>query len=76
MRTHRAAPRRGGIRPKAARRRSDNTVMPRNIRPLPRNTVAKNLSSLAPRRSRRTPRNHMNAMPANGTRFSAEGDPT
>ena len=36
-------------------------------RPLPRKTVAKNLSSRAPMRSRTTPMNHRKAMPVNGT---------
>ena len=35
--------------------------------PLPRNTVAKNRSSASPMRSRTTPMNQRNAMPANGT---------
>ena len=42
-----------------------------NSNPLPRNTVAKNRSSSSPRRSRSTPMNHRNAIPANGTRYSA-----
>src|SRR5262245_8830771 len=42
----------------------------KNRRPLPKNTVAKNLSSRSPRRSRNTPMNH-NAIPANGTRLTA-----
>src|SRR6516162_375616 len=45
--------------------------IPKNSRPLPKNTVAKNLSSLAPKRSRSTPMNHRNAIPANGTRLIA-----
>ena len=46
-------------------------IMATNNRPLPRNTVAKKRSSRAPIRSRSTPMNHRNAIPANGTRFSA-----
>ena len=42
-----------------------------NKKPLPRNTVAKKRSSRSPIRSRSTPMNHRNAIPANGTRFSA-----
>ena len=42
--------------------------MATNSRPLPRNTVAKKRSSWSPIRSRTTPRNHRNAMPANGAR--------
>ena len=45
--------------------------MATNNRPLPRNTVAKKRSSRSPIRSRSTPTNHRNAIPANGTRFSA-----
>ena len=45
--------------------------MPTNRSPLPKNTVAKNRSSLEPRRSRNTPINHKNAIPANGNKFSA-----
>jgi hypothetical protein len=44
----------------------------RKRRPLPRKTVAKNWSSSSPRRSRNTPINHKNAMPANGTKLSAK----
>ena len=40
-------------------------------RPLPRNTVAKKRSSASPTRSRTTPMNHRNAIPANGTSASA-----
>src|SRR6516164_825446 len=43
----------------------------KNNNPLPKNTVAKNLSSRSPRRSRKTPMNHRNAIPANGTRLTA-----
>src|SRR5262245_28362585 len=42
-----------------------------NSSPLPRNTVAKNRSSRWPIRSRTTPMNQRNAIPAKGTRFSA-----
>ena len=45
--------------------------MATNNRPLPRNTVAKKRSSRSPIRSLSTPMNHRNAIPANGTRFSA-----
>src|SRR5215469_16219648 len=45
--------------------------IPRYNRPLPKNTVAKNRSSASPSRSRSTPMNHKNAIPANGTRLSA-----
>jgi hypothetical protein len=45
--------------------------MATNSRPLPRNTVAKKRSSRSPIRSRSTPTNHRNAIPANGTRLSA-----
>ena len=46
-------------------------IMATNNRPLPRNTVAKKRSSRSPIRSRSTPTNHRNAIPANGTRFNA-----
>jgi len=46
-------------------------IIPTNRRPLPRNTVAKKRSSRSPIRSRSTPRNHRNAIPANGTRLRA-----
>src|ERR1700730_12926459 len=46
-------------------------IIPRNRRPLPRETVAKNWSSFSPRRSRNTPRNHRKAIPENGMRFKA-----
>lgn len=49
--------------------------IPVNNRPLPRNTVANKRSSRAPIRSRTTPMNHRNAMPANGTRLSATATP-
>ena len=39
-----------------------------NNRPLPRNTVARNRSSCWPIRSRTTPMNHRNVIPANGAR--------
>src|SRR5579875_845920 len=42
----------------------------RKSSPLPRKTVAKKRSSNWPMRSRTTPMNHRNAMPANGTRLS------
>src|SRR6516165_10624753 len=45
--------------------------MLRNSNPLPRKTVAKNRSSSAPKRSRSTPINQRNAIPANGTKLSA-----
>jgi hypothetical protein len=48
-----------------------NLLGAKNNNPLPKNTVAKNLSSRAPRRSRSTPMNHRNAIPANGTRLTA-----
>src|SRR6478752_9757677 len=45
--------------------------MARNKSPLPKKTVAKKRSSSSPSRSRKTPMNHKNAMPAKGTKFSA-----
>ena len=45
--------------------------MPRNRRPLPRNTVAKKRSSRRPSWSRMTPMNHRKAIPAKGIRLSA-----
>jgi hypothetical protein len=45
--------------------------MATNSSPLPKNTDAKNRSSRCPIRSRTTPMNHKKAIPANGTRFSA-----
>jgi len=50
---------------------ADTKSMATNSSPLPRNIDAKNLSSCWPIRSRKTPMNHKNAMPANGTRLSA-----
>ena len=46
-----------------------------NNNPLPKNTVAKNRSSPSPIRSRTTPMNHKNTMPANGSRFKGEPPP-
>ena len=45
--------------------------MATNNSPLPRNTVAKKRSSRCPMRSRTTPMNHRNAIPANGTMLTA-----
>jgi hypothetical protein len=45
--------------------------IPMNNSPLPRKTVAKKRSSRPPIRSRSTPTNQRNAIPANGTRFRA-----
>jgi len=42
-----------------------------NSSPLPRNTVARNLSSFSPMRERTAPMNHRKKMPQNGTRPSA-----
>jgi hypothetical protein len=50
---------------------AETNIIPRNKRPLPKKTVAKNWSSFSPRRSRKTPRNHRKATPANGMRFNA-----
>ena len=47
----------------------DTKNMAMNSSPLPRNTVAKKRSSPCPMRSRSTPMNHRNAMPANGSRW-------
>ena len=60
------APIRAPINAAAANRHATNS------NPLPRNTVAKNLSSSSPKRFRSTPMNHRNAIPANGTRASAK----
>jgi hypothetical protein len=46
-------------------------MLARNSSELPKNTVEKNRSSWAPRRSRSTPMNQRKATPANGTRFNA-----
>src|SRR5580704_137503 len=54
------------MRPPATAERAK--VIARNRSPLPRNTVAKKRSSSAPIRSRKTPMNHRNAIPAKGSR--------
>src|SRR5262249_1449719 len=46
----------------------------KNRRPLPKNTVAKNLSSRSPRRSRNTPMNHRNAIPATARATELDSD--
>ena len=46
--------------------------MPRNRRPLPKNTVAKKRSSRRPSWSRMTPMNHRKAIPANGNQIERQ----
>jgi len=50
---------------------AEANIMARKSRPLPKNTVEKNWSSMSPRRERTTPTNHRKAIPAKGTNVSA-----